>query len=142
MLIPKVKGRQGHGTGKTQPTGTDWLEGRERENKFYQRNDLLTCPKATTKIRAESITQLQICFVVTLCLNPGLGKETPGGPTPKFPSLFECLVIDAFSVQNAVLIYSNVRETTENPATDLDLSIPMPEIWLSLIKDKKQFTVS
>lgn len=51
-------------------------------------------------------------------------------------------MIDAFSVQNVFLIYSDVRETTENPATDLDLSIPMPEIWLSLIKDKKQFSVS
>lgn len=79
---------------------------------------------------------------MTWRLNPGLGKQTPEGPTPKFLSIFEYLVIDAFSVQNAVLIYSNVRETTENPATDLDFSIPMPEIWLSLIKDKKQFTVS
>lgn len=78
-------------------------------------------------------------FIMTLSLNPGFGKQTLEGPTPKFLSI---LVIDAFSVQNVVLIYSNVRETTENPATDLDLSIPMPEIWLSLIKDKKQFTAS
>lgn len=63
MLIPKVRGRQGRGTGKIQPTATVWLEGRKRENKFYQRNDLLTCPKATTKIRAESTIQLKICLL-------------------------------------------------------------------------------
>lgn len=81
-------------------------------------------------------------FIMTLWLYPGLGKQNPQEPSPKFLSIFEYLVIDAFSVQDVVLIYSNVRETTENPATDLDLAIPLPEIWLSVIKDKEQFTVS
>lgn len=51
-------------------------------------------------------------------------------------------MIDLFSVQNVFLIYSNVRETTENPSNDLDLAVLKTEITLSLIKDKKQFTVS
>lgn len=56
--------------------------------------------------------------------------------------IFGYFVIDLFSVQNVFLIYSNVSETTENPSTDLDLSVLKTEIMLSLIKDKKQFTVS
>lgn len=51
-------------------------------------------------------------------------------------------MIDLFSVQNVFIIYSNDRETTENPSTDLDLSVLKTEILLSLIKDKKQFTLS
>lgn len=51
-------------------------------------------------------------------------------------------MIGLFGVQNVYLIYSNARETTENPSTDLDLSVLKTEITLALIKDKKQFTVS
>jgi len=55
---------------------------------------------------------------------------------------FWILCDDLFSVQNVFLIYSNARETTENPSTDPELSVLKTEITLSLIKDKKQFTVS
>lgn len=51
-------------------------------------------------------------------------------------------MIGSFTVQNVFLIYSNIKETTENPSTAPDLSVLNTEIMLSLIKDKKQFTAS